>query len=805
MYHPVFRLGLIAFLLLPLMIGGCKSGNNSNDKELGGGPQNLIRQRPLSAGSAACIKGGARTETGVDDNGDGILNDDEVDTRETFCNPTSVNRDFNFNRLATFPVCAQIGQSCTDDTPTAAEIIAASADGFTLIYTDSPAKKIGFVDITDPGKPTALGALALQGEPTSVAVIGNYALVAVNKSADFVHVAGSLEIINIAARSFVHSIELYGQPDSIAISPDGTYAAIVIENERDEELETGAPPQAPSGYLSIVKLLGEPVDWTATQVDLTGLAELYPGDAEPEYVDINSNNVAAISLQENNHLVLVDLPTATVIHHFSAGAVDLNQIDSNDEKAALISLSTEQRGVLREPDGVAWINSEYFATADEGDLDGGSRGFTVFSLRGEVVFSSGNELEHLAVRLGHYPDDRSDNKGNEPENVEVGIFGGERFLFVASERASLIFVYDAADPRNPVFKQALPVAMAPEGILAIPSRNLLIAAGEEDNRADGVRSSITIYRYAQQDAAYPTIESADRADGTPIPWGAISGLATDRHDHHILYAVDDSYYQRNRIFKLDISEHPAILREEIYLRDSNSMLPAELVNVDKTVNIDPEGIAHASDGGFWVASEGDGSFGDPDKPVNSVNLIIKTNNEGVVEQVFPLPDPINEKQIRFGFEGIAESDGLVYVAFQRAWMGDAQPRIGVLNPIDCSWQFFFYPLDEAESPNGGWVGLSDLTAIGNGEFLAVERDNQAGPDARVKKLYKFSVAGLTDGDAVEKSLQRDLITDLHATGGLIPEKIEGLAVSADGSIYITNDNDGVKGSNGETQILILNK
>lgn len=58
------------------------------------------------------------------------------------------------------------------------------------------------------------------------------------------------------------------------------------------------------------------------------------------------------------------------------------------------------------------------------------------------------------------------------------IFGQDRFLFVASERTSLIFVYDAADPLNPIFKQALPAAMAPEGVLAIPSRKLLVVASQ---------------------------------------------------------------------------------------------------------------------------------------------------------------------------------------------------------------------------------------------------------------------------------------------------------------------------------------
>ena len=60
--------------------------------------------------------------------------------------------------------------------------------------------------------------------------------------------------------------------------------------------------------------------------------------------------------------------------------------------------------VPREPDGVTWMGTEYFATADEGDLHGGSRGFTIFSKNSDIVYSSASELDHLAARIGHYPE-----------------------------------------------------------------------------------------------------------------------------------------------------------------------------------------------------------------------------------------------------------------------------------------------------------------------------------------------------------------------------------------------------------------
>src|SRR5690606_14673795 len=138
----------------------------------------------------------------------------------------------SFKRVASFPVCTQLGASCETDDSTAAEIVAASSDGMTLIYSNSPAGEIGFVDITDPKQPRPLGALKVGGEPTSVTVRGAHALVAVNTSADYVNTSGELLVVDIAAQTVVARHALGGQPDSIAVSKDGRYIAVVIENER---------------------------------------------------------------------------------------------------------------------------------------------------------------------------------------------------------------------------------------------------------------------------------------------------------------------------------------------------------------------------------------------------------------------------------------------------------------------------------------------------------------------------------------------------------------------------------------------
>lgn len=397
---------------------------------------------------------------------------------------------------------------------------------------------------------------------------------------------------------------------------------------------------------------------------------------------------------------------------------------------------------------------------------------------------------------------------------------------VDSERSSVVFVYTRyGRGGKPRLVQTLPAGLGPEGIAVIQNRGLLVVASEEDEREDGVRAGISIYQLTRDDAAYPTILSADRPDGTPIPWAALSGLAASSSDRNTMYAIHDSFFAKSRIYSMDIGGHPAIITGEVVLSDPSGLLAAagedDLVNAnDMTVNLDSEGIAVRTDGGFWIASEGAGTVGDPEEPVTSANLLVRVDAAGVIEQVVTLPASTNDRQVRFGYEGVASvgsgTDEVAYVAFQREWADDpaGHVRIGRYAAATGEWTFFYYPIEASLSANGGWVGLSDLTHIDGDEFMVVERDNQAGPDAVIKRIYQFSVAGqtpLADPPAgtiptflvLKKTLVRDIVPDLLVPGGVVLEKVEGLGLTLDGEAVIVTDNDGVDGSNGETQFINL--
>lgn len=702
-----------------------------------------------------------------------------------------------FSRIATLPVYQSLPKGADPATETVAEIITATKDGMQLVHTDSPGEALVFIDIADPAQPRPLGRTALGGEPTSVTVVGKVALAGVNTSKSFTQPSGHVAVIDVATRKVLARCDVGGQPDSVAASPDGRFLAVAVENERDEELNDGALPQAPAGHLSILTLGadGMPTDCAKPRmVAMTGLAAVAPEDPEPEFVSVNGKNVAVVTLQENNHIALVDLASGTVTGHFSAGAVSLDAVPTAKKK--LVDATGSLKDVPREPDAVAWIDEFRFVTANEGDWKGGSRGFTVWNAKGDVLFDSGNAMEHLALAHGHYPAKRAAKKGTEPEGVAFGVYGGAPMIFVNSERGNFVAVYkDGGAVKGPQLVQVLPTGVAPEGLLAIPQRDLFVVAAEADSAEDGVRANVGIYKRGPAALpAYPTLVSVtDAKTGAPIGWGAQSGLAADPKDPARLYSVSDSFYDSARIFTIDASGMPARITAAVDLTGG------------KQEKYDLEGIALNGRGGFWAVSEGN-----PEKGL--ANLLLWVNADGRIEKEIPLPKEVADAASRFGFEGVAEykDEGVtkVIVAVQREWKDDPKGlvKLAIYTPAKDSWSFVHYPLETAAK---GWVGLSEITSLGGKDFAVLERDNQGGPTAALKAVYRISLDGITPAAAgqalpvVKKTRMLDLLPSLQAGNGWTPDKPEGFAVTADGQMIAVTDNDGIDDATGETQVLRL--
>tara|TARA_S200000501_G_scaffold272559_1_gene256338 strand:- start:116 stop:1372 length:1257 start_codon:yes stop_codon:yes gene_type:complete len=387
--------------------------------------------------------------------------------------------------LYTVPSFEQVGQYGVGKY-SAAEIVA--SDGNNVIaYTNSDQGSVDFVNIEDPSSPTLIRSVSVGGEPTSVAIHKGYAYVAVNTSESYTQPSGKFLLIEIKKGKVIVNTPLEGQPDSVAVAPDGSFAAIAIENQRNEDIRNAKIPQYPAGNLAMVRLPSE-----ISYIDLRGLAEIAPSDPEPEFVDINENGEIVVTLQENNHIAVVSAE-GEIINHFSAGKVDLYDIDIFTN--GYYKPNGSRQGVRREPDGVKWIDNDHFVTANEGDYKikrpgehkrGGSRGFTIFNKDGSIVYDPGNTFENALAKAGFWNDKRAGKKGVEPENVEVT----GNLLFVGAERVAAVGVFDISDLSNPELIEILPVGERPEGLVAIPNRRLFISANEKD-----AKNSLSIFKY----------------------------------------------------------------------------------------------------------------------------------------------------------------------------------------------------------------------------------------------------------------------------------------------------------------------
>ncbi|MEM9077457.1 MAG: choice-of-anchor I family protein [Bacteroidota bacterium] len=141
-------------------------------------------------------------------------------------------------------------------------------------------------------------------------------------------------------------------------------------------------------------------------------------------------------------------------------------------------------------------------TDGDGDFDElynyGARSFSIWSGQGQLIFDSGNDIAEITLDLTpdvfNGGDNRSDDKGAEPEAVSILEIGERQILFVGLERNNQVLVYDISNPSFPEFIQILSADgdVGPEGVLPIsaedsPTGNDILIVSNE------VSGTVTIY------------------------------------------------------------------------------------------------------------------------------------------------------------------------------------------------------------------------------------------------------------------------------------------------------------------------
>jgi hypothetical protein len=134
------------------------------------------------------------------------------------------------------------------------------------------------------------------------------------------------------------------------------------------------------------------------------------------------------------------------------------------------TLSSDLQGQYDESGGKNYLGRLKVTTAlGDDNQDGefeklfayGARSFSIWDKNANLVFDSGDDFGKIssailgdnfnAAHTENKGDNRSDDKGGEPEAIDVGEIEGRTYAFIAQERAGDLFVYDITNPFNTAF------------------------------------------------------------------------------------------------------------------------------------------------------------------------------------------------------------------------------------------------------------------------------------------------------------------------------------------------------------------
>ena len=321
-----------------------------------------------------------------------------------------------------------------------------------------------------------------------------------------------------------------------------------------------------------------------------------------------------------------------------------------------------------------------------------------------------------------------------------------------------------------------------EYITVIGIALLMALTSRLDLRSEEIGTKVDVDRYP----LYP--QGADLA---------VSGLAYDPKED-IYWATSDrgagdgkdAMFQP-RIYQIKKVDQVFVVTKVIPLVNEDGT-PARGFAEDPK-RIDPEGVTLAPDGTLWMVDE----YGP---------YIIRVSREGrILERTLP-PSPFKERKHNQGFEGVTFSpDGkTLFAALQSSPQGATNTNRTYIAAMDIeskTFRTFAYDLTDPKSldyPPGvkAAIGINALETIDDHTLLVIERDNQVGENARVKRIYLVDLNGADNNTPVRKTLY----ADLYALGYRM-EKPEGLAIRDEKTVVVINDNDAVPGSPTEVWVL----
>ncbi|MBN2163102.1 MAG: choice-of-anchor I family protein [Pontiellaceae bacterium] len=299
------------------------------------------------------------------------------------------------------------------------------------------------------------------------------------------------------------------EPEYIAVDPDGRTAYVTLQ-------ENNALAMIDIKHARVKRIKSFGYKW-----------HVLPGngfDGSDKDDGINIENWPVAGMYEPDAIATYDVNGRTYL--VTANEGDSRDYDGYSEETdvgdlVLADWLTERFPGIQENENLGRLGTT--TAAPFGTVDGvqhqifglGARSFSIWDDRGRQIFDSGDDFEQIiaaatpdyfnASNDNNKFDNRSDNKGPEPEGVVVGQVGARMVAFIGLERVGGIMVYDVTNPRAPVFMDYVnnrdftqdvetPEAgdLGPEGLAFIPACDsptgtALLAVANE------VSGSTTIY------------------------------------------------------------------------------------------------------------------------------------------------------------------------------------------------------------------------------------------------------------------------------------------------------------------------
>ena len=312
------------------------------------------------------------------------------------------------------------------------------------------------------------------------------------------------------------------------------------------------------------------------------------------------------------------------VYLISANEGDSRDYDGFSEEARVGDVTLDETAFsnaatlqMTENLGRLKITSTLGDTDGDGDFDQlysyGARSFSIWKPTPDgmaLIFDSGDSFEQIiaaqmpelfnASNDDNEADDRSDDKGPEPEGVTVGVIQGHTYAFIGLERVGGIMVYDISDPASPQFieyvnnrdvsgdpESGTAGDLGPEGLLFIPAHEsptgtpLLMVTSE-------VSGTTTMYEITQK-----TNEN--------VSFAVLSDPHYYDSDLGVTGTAFETYLTQDRKM---IAQSEAILAATVEALESNSRISFVIVSGDLTK--DGELSSHQEFAGYMARLEQSG-------------------------------------------------------------------------------------------------------------------------------------------------------------------------------------------------------